>query len=280
MSPQTSRASRAGSEFRTSIRWLTAAFGAVAAAVIAGFTISDIGSLDFDGSWGAREMVALIGAVTALGGIGWGLYETVAITTDAGADAACIASSDVVTPQNGLTGGYPTAQALLDAFVLADAAAAEAWTGHLDDPGDDDGFARLVARQAHRDELRRHLVGAAEVVSVTRLRAAVNRRRRRVVVALTTAAVGILGFVWAANEPAAGSSVVVSNGTTVALAIHDDAAAGVKARLGPDCDVAALSAIVLGYVGEDPEVVTVPTAGCNGSVRLVVSASVGTIAGP
>ena len=279
--PPPNRAVRASQNFRESLRWLTATFGAIAAVVVAGFAISDVGGLALDESWGAREVVAVIGAALAVGGVGWGLVETVSATTDAGADAAAVEASPLVRPENGLTAGYANGRELVEAYVGAEEATRRAWEDHLADPTDDRAFADLRARSARRDDLRTQLLGAAEFVSVTELRRSVRARRRRIVVAYSAAALGTVSLVWAANGPSPAAPVIVGPEELVVTISIDEAASEVlQAQLGSTCDVDALAAIVLEVTDDGADVVSVPTESCPRAVRFTLSDAVGEIVAP
>lgn len=270
----------AAERLRSSARWLIASFGAVAAAVVVGISVSDIGALSGD-TPGYRLALAIGGAVLAIVGVLGALARSMAL-----AAASVIGIHDLaVTPRR-----WQLSLRYARDRIKADPALAP-WNGDLhtfhralevsrrDQKKERDWYladksttpyvGSLNRATMVVNELERVLARILETISFLRLQHGFRIARIVIVAWLIVAATGVLVFAYAAHVTPNVS--IAAAPATASLRVPSDDRTFVSHRLGTGCDhdLDAVPVVVLALVSETgrADVVTLPTATCS-PVRL------------
>jgi hypothetical protein len=274
----------AADRLRDSAKWLIASFGAAAAVVVAGISLSDIGKLSTD-TPGHRLAIAVIGTFAGVLGVLGAL-----------ATAMSLAAASIVTIDDLGKKPRPWKSSLRAArrTVLKDPAL-RPWHGKFSDFVGDIEKARnryqqelrlymqqtkltanpaLLKRAAFQVEvLEAILARLLDTASFLRLQDSFARARFVIAAWLLLAATGVLAFVYAVQADE-GALDVPAAPVSASLALPTADRVEVAKRLGTACsyDLGAVPVVVLAIDDSTAkaQVITVPSAGCT-PVRLEVA---------
>lgn len=273
----------AADRLRDSAKWLIASFGAAAAVVLVGVSISDLERLSGD-TPGYRLAIAIGGAVAGIVGTLGALSQAISL-----AAASSVTVEDLrarprrwrrslifawkqvsADPALKPWGGDPAA------FVKElDEARAEHWrerNAHLGDSGSSPNLDGLNRATRAVNELDSLLGRFLDYASFLRIQKSFKMARWVIVAWLLFAGLGILAFVYAVRSGDVSTRVPVAP-SEATLRIAEDDREYIEKRIGADCayDLDAVPVLVLEIDAEAnvADVVSLPSQGCE-SVRRSV----------
>ncbi len=271
---------RAADRLRDAARWLVVSFGAVAAVVFAGITVTRFGDLDPQAAPGLFA-TALAGAVAAMVGALAALLLSISL-----ASASIVSLADLTDPRrSGATAAAARAVARdpllapwdgsLRRFTADIRGAHERYQGELRAwrENGDPGTGPLNRASERLTSLGRTQAQVLETASFVRLAARFASARWWLAGWLGLAAVGAGVFAWATSPVASDS--VPEQVTTATWAVPEDDRGRVTTAVGGDScavELDALPVLVLDTEddGDRAEVVTVPSGSSCDAARLVV----------
>ncbi|MBW3579084.1 MAG: hypothetical protein KY462_15395 [Actinobacteria bacterium] len=276
--PTNDSLTRAAERLRDSAKWLIVSFGAVAAAVFAGVSVSDIGKLDFT-TPGYRFSIALAAGTTAILGIAAALAKAMQL-----AGASTTSLQDLTRP----TQRYEVALRKTREELAHDPAL-HPWDGNVagfineyrdayedfldrvfayaEDPNPSPDVTDLRKAQFRLQELRNvagRLLGTTGFIRLQR-----SFRYARWIIAgwLLLAAAGSVAFAWAASPPDVELAELTTQPVVVAFHPDDGTLAAINRQTTDTCRARAedLSAVVVLSSDKDrgtAEIITLPRAEC------------------
>lgn len=273
----------AADRIRETAKWLTVAFAAIGAIMIAGSQLSSIGSLEL---WTSRfwwsvvgGALAAAGALAALVATAWALTAP-AITLRSLAERAPKGADNAVKDDT-LLQGYQNPKDLADTYAKAlrkRKSTLDAHHAHLEDPALADKARAADARVVQLHGVGQGLVTVASYQQLShRWKVAV----RWIVGGGLAAAVGLGLFAWASNPPAeatasAAAPNVVGTAETKAVTLTQGGVEALATKLGSGCNTAApLAVVVLGETSAGPDVL-IDQVGC-ARLRVVMTQAWGTV---
>lgn len=272
----------ASDRIREAAKWLTITLGTVGALLLAGTSLSSIGSLE---PWSARFIIALVGgAVAAVGAV------VVLVASVKTATTPIITLSELAgdTPPEGtasvlrdplLLGDYDDVKALARAYddeTTARRAAIDDYKAH---PDDDDKKTIAFRKQAKATEVGVLVSRMLAMSSFEHLKWRWKRSLQQVLVGGVAAGVGVVMFVWAANPPADAEGTTFSPAliATAKSALLQLNASGQRALSeAADCDLSKpIDVLKVGTAAGGPDVV-IDAEGCK-PVRAIITPAWGTV---
>jgi hypothetical protein len=289
---------------RKTAQWMIGAFAAVGAALIAGTQLSSIGALD-----GWRLALAFLAVPLALAGVALAVWAAAAVAQMSRVSLVELAApagaapgkrrwlfpdlrteptrrvrSEVATDATYLA-GYRDVTTLKDEYVDAVRRQREAAREYYAAPQDANKIDALNRVQAEVDSLDVYVQRLLGIASFERLGVGYGLAQRYMLYGAAVAAMGIVLFTYAANpntdeeEEAAPAELALKQPTEVAVKLTPVGQRLVGGRLGQQCQLGSLRAVVIGGDEKRSELVTLPEAGCK-SVRLTLPTRLGTVALP
>jgi hypothetical protein len=271
---------RAADRIRATAQWLITAFAAVAAVLVAGSQLSDIGHL---GGW--RLAVAFISVVIAVAAVAYAIGQAAGVATAGRVSLGDLANpnettlNDVRQRVNGdpaLLAGYGDVAALSTDYAATLSQRKAALADYYANVGNQgkETTARVADAQAQAvDQAVQRLLNVASFYTLSKK---FNDSRPRMFVGALVGALAIVGFAWAAHPPDKKTKPAVAAPAEVTIKLTKEGKKLLSAPLGKQCVARSVPAIVLATTAGTAEVVTLPRGGCR-IRRFTVSADVGTI---
>ena len=267
---------------REAAKWLIGAFAAIGALLVAGVQLSDAGALTWDDDKG-RLLAVIVGLVLGLGGVMAAILVNVRMLLPSAVTLKRLETEEGLkdyfdeNPEL-IPGRSETVTALATEYRTRSAAYDDAVAAYENDDSDANKTALETAKRhfAATEKDVREVLGLANWKATEKLFN--DDIRLKLCGAAALAAVGIGLFAWAANPPEDEKSDKPVFGVAPnigRLAIVTDGDVPLRAAMGARCELAKVRVLVVGGSKTEPEVVTVPRAGCD-SVRFVVTPQLAT----
>jgi hypothetical protein len=274
----------AADRIRETAKWLITTFAAVAAVLVAGSQLSNIGHLSF---W--RFLLALLAVLVGLAGVAWAINEAAKVLT-AGrvslgelADTNNAITADLRTRVNNdpaLLGGYSNVSDLKDEYTAAQQKQKQVYDVYYQDINDDAKRRATDVADAQVQQADNAVQRLLSVTSFESLSSTFDGARKQMFFAALVAAAGIVGFAAAAHpkeKKEAKETPTVAAPSEVTIKLSKDGKKLLANQLGKDCPLDAIPAVVVKFDGDTANVVTLPSQGCR-VARFTVPAKIGTLA--
>jgi hypothetical protein len=262
-------------EIREAAKWLIATFGAIAAVIVAGLSLSDLGQVD---AGSLRFILTLVGLAAAAVGVIWTVLnaadvlvvEPVTLTDLSNLSAADSAAADAT-----VLGPATSAGELATQVPVKYQAAQQSYERYLQAPGNDTLTPYQVAE--NRAQVWGNAAAStALAVKHERVRSAFQNLRDWLwlKVVLVLAGVGAIAWGLGATETSdVKIGTVTASPTNVVVQFTDDAAnnQALVGALGADCveSSTAVSAVALAAQGQRYTLALTPTEKCKAAVVKV-----------
>lgn len=262
-------------ELQATAKWLITTFAAIGGILIAGTQLSSIGGLELK-SDNPRLWATVLGGLVALGCIGLIIGAVTKVLVGGHVTASNIGkipNSPVNLNDPLLLGGYGTPTELIEAFQRVVAERDQARQNQNNPAAQAAAQAAAEDREDRNDDIRRlnpiitRTLSAAYYNSVSKN---FKDAKNRMYLFGAIGAVGILAFVWGANEPDAPpgtSAFQVPVGAVVRLGDEDQALRADS--VGAECVKSPIGVVVLGVKDNAYDTVVIPTDQCK-TARLTV----------
>jgi hypothetical protein len=262
---------------REAAKWLIGAFAAIGALLVAGIQLSDAGQLTLEDDKD-RLIAAIAGLIFGFGGVMWAILENVRMLLPAAMTIDRLKTEEGLAPffndNPELIPGPPKS---VDDFVTAFWARSDAYDSaktKYEETYEDTDKAKLEKEKKRLGVAEREM---REVLSLANWKATErlfnDDVRWRLVGAAIIATVGIALFAWAANPPeeekeSAEKPVLGVAPSLGRLTFKPEAESQLKQALGESCEIGKVRVLVIGGTKKEPEVISIPEAGCD-AVRFV-----------
>ena len=261
---------------REAAKWLIGAFAAIGGLLIAGVQLSDAGQLAIEDDEG-RLAVALFGLIFGVGGVIWAILENVRILLPTAMTFGRLeADPELVkyfTDNPELIPGPAKTIAALKGEYEERVKAYETAVADLDKAESDPHKAALKQADKQLARAERDLQDVFGLANWKAIEKLFKDVRFNIVVATVLAAAGIAFFAWAANPPEeekeSGEKPVLGTAPNLGrLIFKPEAEPQLRQALGGRCEIGKVQVLVIGGTKKEPEVVSIPRAGCD-AVRFV-----------
>jgi hypothetical protein len=216
---------------RGNVKWTLVAFGAIGTTLLAGSQLSNLGKFEYNDP---RLIVALSCAIAALFAAAFAIYSALKVAFTGYTEFYHLdqTATDHIEDNPALLEGYATVAALREAYKDAVAKRHAELIAEEKDPQAIDSNQYWFE---YLDTLVDHVVAYARYDSI---RTQAKRSRAQMTGASIVAAIGLVGFAWAANPPAGTPPVAttIPSATTAPTQTTTnkiDASVAVKAPTGP-----------------------------------------------
>lgn len=276
---------------RETAKWLIGAYAAVGAAIIAGLQLTSLGKVEDP----TRFWVGAIAAAVALIAVVAGISKIATVLAPVKIEAADLGPGSDAEKMVHATPTLLKGQAatLADLQSQYETALSEfqdkraTARGALDDPAE-----RTTAEGAAEQARSRMMAlfdpldGMRKLVLFERVQQRYDDAKRALGVAAVVIIVGVITFAWAANpseesqaEAKArqhGPTLEAPSLVTVSVSKIRPSLAVLRKRLGKNCDLSEVRALIVGGTAAAPEVVTLPDGDCEVE-RFAASENIGIV---
>ena len=260
-------------QLRSTAKWLITSFAAVGAALLAGLQLADLHHAEHPELAGLGFALGILGVIAAIGAAST-VLQTRALSPGIVASSKPLCDAVAADPTM-LEGRAASLGALATAYQAAITATEDAWK---DPNAAVDGASEretAVLAQEHRDDLADLLERLCDAGLYLEISRTFGRARIGILIATVLSAAGVGLFAFSTGK----ADRKVSSPQQVRLSLLPDAAQALRSELGRRCVKRPVRAVLLGRVAGEPEVLTLPGAGC-AVRRLRVSVSVGILTPP
>jgi hypothetical protein len=270
---------RGADQIRETVKWLTAALAAVAAALIAGSQLTNLGEAS-----GWRLVLAIVGFLAGIGSVAAAIWFAVqsfkptqatlgSLDTAIGSKSEDGRAASAVESLSGLFEGFgPTLSELQRQYDDAVKERKSALESHFADPGDQRKKDRAQFAESRAQWIAGVVQNVLAVANHYKVWWRFERSLPRIFGAALIGAVGIAFFVYAANPPLTSGGDAPSNEPTVVrLAPTPEVRRLIEGTAGGNCRIEGrvLDAVLLSSSESNIDIVTVPSPTCH-AVRLIL----------
>ncbi|MBI3704950.1 MAG: hypothetical protein HY244_14150 [Rhizobiales bacterium] len=242
---------------RGNVKWTLVAFGAIGTTLLAGSQLSNLGKFNYDEP---RLWLALLCAMLALGAAAYAVRSASAVAYSGYTELYSLQQSDIeyIEHNNALLEGFANVDALKREYEKA----IKTRHRNLMNPNSEPGA--LADDKIWYFYLDGLVDKVLSYIRYNRIQQQVDRSRTELAAASIVAAIGLVGFAWAANPSAEHATVVLKAPPSEArLALTSAGKTTLAPVLGAPCvALDRIEVIVLSVTTAGSEVITAKTKDC------------------
>lgn len=267
------RLTEAVEQLRTNVKWTLIAFGAIGTTLLAGSQLSNLGKFSYSD---ARLWIALICAIVALGAASYAVYVAQSVAYSGYTQLNHLDHDDraFLNDNNTLLEGFKTIDEIKEAYESCIAERHNNMTNGAD-------IETLKADKSNFQYLDNLVDNILSFVRYNRIRTQVERSRNQLTLASLFAAIGLLGFAWAANPEKTPPIIALSTPVPEAsVELTDAGKKGLAPLLGDMCvRMPTVSVLVLNVTASGSDVLSEKSKACP-NARFTLTDALGKFVAP